>query len=90
MSVIRIDPAQVEGTGSQFITKGGELEALVSQAKGMMNNLQGQFTGQRAQKIFSEWESMQGNLRSAVGTLEQAGNLLKRAASDFSRVDMGG
>jgi uncharacterized protein YukE len=55
----------------------------------MMNNLQGQFTGQRAQSIFSEWESMQGNLRSAVGTLEQAGNLLKRAAGDFSRVDMG-
>lgn len=89
MSVIRIDPAQVESTGNQFISKGGELEALVSQAKSTMNSLQGQFTGQRAQKIFSEWEGMQGNLRSAIGTLEQAGNLLKRAAGDFSRVDMG-
>jgi WXG100 family type VII secretion target len=85
--VIRIDPTQVEGTGGRFITKSGELDGLVREAQRMMNELQGSFTGQRAQNIFSEWEGMQGSLRSAVGTLEEAGKLLKRAATDFSQVD---
>jgi WXG100 family type VII secretion target len=89
MTVIRIDTAQVESTGSQFISKRGELEALVSQAKSMMTTLQGQFTGTRAQRIFSEWEGMQPSLQSAIQTMEQAGTLLKRAATDFGQADMG-
>jgi WXG100 family type VII secretion target len=89
MPVIKIDPAQVEQTGNQFISKQGELEGLVSQARSLMNALQGQFTGQRAQRIFSEWDGMQPNLTNAIDVMGQAGNLLKRASADFSAADAG-
>jgi hypothetical protein len=53
----------------------------------MMSNLEGQFTGARAGKIFGQWRDMQGSLTSAINTLQEAGNLLNRAAQDFSEVD---
>ena len=87
MTIIRLDPAVVEGTGSQFISRRADLEGLVSQAKSLMNSLQGQFTGQRATRIFSEWDQMQPNLQNAIQSLQVAGDLLKRAAAEFSSVD---
>ncbi len=87
MADIRIDTAQVDSTGGQFIAKRGDLEGLVSQAKSLMNTLQGQFRGQRATAIFGEWDAMQPNLQAAIQSLQQAGDLLKRAAADFSAVD---
>lgn len=89
MTTIRIDTAQVESTGGQFATKRGELESLTSQARSMMNALQGQFTGVRANRIFAEWEGMQPNLQAAIETLQAASDLLKRASADFSMVDQG-
>jgi len=87
MPVIRIDTAQVDSTGTQFLSKRGDLEGLVSQARSLMNSLQGQFTGHRASAIFAEWESMQPNLQAAIVTLQQAGDLLKRASQEFQIVD---
>jgi WXG100 family type VII secretion target len=87
MSVIRIEPAQVESSGSQFLSKRAELEALVNKARSLMNNLQATFTGQRATKIFGEWEQMQKPLQTAMQTLETTGNWLKKAAADFQGVD---
>ena len=87
MTKIMIDTGQVQNTGNQFNSKRGELEALVSQANNLMNSLQGQFTGQRANAIFGEWNSMQGNLKNAIQTLQAASELLKRAATDFGTVD---
>ena len=87
MTVIRIDPGEVQSTGGQFINMQSEVESLVSRARTMMNNLEGQFTGARAGKIFSQWRDMQGSLTSAINTLQEAGNLLNRAAQDFSEVD---
>jgi WXG100 family type VII secretion target len=87
MTVIRIDTGEVRSAGGKFVGMSGELESLISQAKTMMNNLQAQFSGQRAQVIFSEWEGMQPGLRNAVSTLEKAGGLLNKAATDFTEVD---
>lgn len=87
MSVIRIDTAQVDSTGSQFHSKSGELGALHQQAKSLMTSLQGQFMGQRAAAIFADWESMQPSLLNAIETLQVAGDLLKKAATEFSAVD---
>jgi len=87
MAVIRIDPAQVTSTGNQFTAKSTELSSLVQQARGLMNSLQGQFTGQRASMIFSEWEQMQPSLQNAIQTLSMAGDLLKRASIDFQSAD---
>jgi hypothetical protein len=53
----------------------------------MMNSLEGQFKGQRAGKIFSQWHEMEPSLQSAVQALEAAGALLIRAADDFGTVD---
>ena len=44
MSIIQIDPTEVQGTGGQFIAMQGEVESLVSRARSMMNTLEGQFT----------------------------------------------
>jgi len=84
---IRIDPGQVQATGTQFLAKRGDLEALVSQANNLMNSLQGQFAGQRATRIFGEWADMQPNLTAAIQTLQAAGDLLKRASADFADTD---
>lgn len=87
MSEIRISPPQVTDVGNQFRTKAGELEALVNQAKGLMNSLEGAWMGQRKNTTFAEWNSMQTNLQNAIQTLHQTSQLLVRAASDFAQVD---
>lgn len=87
MSVIRIDTGQVQSTGQQFHSKSGELSGLHQQAKSLMASLQGQFMGQRASAVFADWEAMQPSLLNAVETLQISGDLLKRAATEFSAVD---
>lgn len=89
MPQIMIDPDQVDSTGGQFSTKRGELESLLSNARSLMTNLQGAFKGQRATAIFNEWNGMQTNLNNAVTALQQASDLLKRAATDFRAADSG-
>ncbi|RME57024.1 hypothetical protein D6779_09550 [Candidatus Parcubacteria bacterium] len=87
MTRITIDTAQVTQVGVQFQAKSNELAALHQQAKSLMNSLQGQFMGNRANRIFGDWESMQPSLLNAIETLEIAGNLLKKAAADFAATD---
>ena len=86
---IKVPVEQIENSSSQFYTKKGDLEALVSQSKSMMQNLQSSFAGQRANRIFSEWEQMQPNLQNAIQSLQTAGDFMKKAASDFSATDSG-
>lgn len=88
MTVIRIDPGEVTKTGSDFRNMSGDVEGLVSRAKGMMGSLEGQFTGTRATKIFSQWHEMEPSLQSAINTLKSAGDLLSSASEDFGSVDM--
>ena len=87
MSVIRIDPAEVTKTGTDFRNMAGDVDGLVSRAKGMMSSLEGQFTGSRATKIFGQWHEMAPSLQSAIETLRSAGALLGSAAEDFSTAD---
>ncbi len=89
MSVIRIEPDEVEKRGIEFTRMHGEVEGLVNQASGTMSNLQTQFLGARAKMIFDQWEEMLPRLSNAIRTLDDAGRrLLKDAAADFRRVDM--
>ncbi len=88
MTVIRLDPAEVQDTGGKFVKMQGEVQGLVTQARGMMSNLQSQFTGMRADKIFRDWDSMQRGLDAAIQSLEDAGTLLNRAGQEFYDVDM--
>lgn len=90
MTVIRIDTGQIQDAGASFERQSGEVQQLIGQAQTLMNSLEGQFTGQRAQRIFSEWQEMQPRLRTAHESLLQASNLMKRAAQDFTQVDSGG
>lgn len=87
MAEIRINPDQVDSTSQQFKTKQGELESLISAAQTLMNNLQGAWTGQRANATFGEWQGLQPNLKAASQSLQQASELLKRAATDFRAAD---
>jgi len=87
MSVIQIDTGEVQSTGGKFIKMQSEVEGLINQARSMMSNLESQFRGIRARKIFGEWNDMQRSLDAASETLKKAGDLLGRAATDFSEVD---
>ncbi len=87
MSVIRLSPSEVDSVGQQFMAKSQEVDALVKQAQSMMNNLQAEFTGQRATRINSEWQGMQQGLINAIQALQTTGNWLKKAAMDFQGVD---
>jgi WXG100 family type VII secretion target len=87
MPQILVDPDQVDSTGAQFSTKAGELDSLIQNARTMMTNLQASFKGQRSTAIMGEWQNMQTNLNNATATLQQASDLLKRAATDFRTAD---
>lgn len=87
MAEIKINPDQVDSTASQFASRRGELEALVSQANGLMNSLQGAWTGLRATKTYNEWESLKPSLTGAINTLQHASDVLKAAAQDFRSAD---
>jgi len=87
MTLIQINTEEVSRTGTDFNRLRGEVESVVTNAKNMMSSLEGQFKGQRAGKIFSQWHEMEPSLQSAVQALEAAGALLIRAADDFGTVD---
>ena len=87
MARIIVDPTEVRGVSSKFTSKKGEMQGLVSQARSMMSNLQGNWKGQRATTTFSEWSNLQKNLDTAIETLEHASQVLKAAANDFAAVD---
>ena len=87
MSEIRINTGDVTRTGVDFRNMSEEVDSLVSRAKGMMGNLQGQFTGARSKRIFDQWDQMAPSLQSAIETLRSAGALLGSAAEDFSTAD---
>ena len=87
MTVIRIDPGDVTKTGSDFRNMSGDVESLVSRAKGMMGSLESQFTGARATKIYGQWHDMLPSLQAAVNTLQSAGDLLASASQDFFSAD---
>lgn len=87
MPQILVDPDQVDSTSTQFSTKRGELDTLIQNARTMMNNLQASFKGTRATAIMGEWNNMQTSLTNATAALQQAGDLLKRAATDFRSAD---
>ena len=88
MTQIRIDTAEVENASSQFQHKVSELNQLTAQAQNVINNLQASFQGQRANRIYGQWQELQPNLRNAIETLQFAGELLRRAAADFSQADL--
>jgi WXG100 family type VII secretion target len=89
MTQITINTEEVLGAATRFDKERGDLEALLTSTRGLMNNLQNQFRGRRAQRVFAAWQDMQGSLNGAVQALETAGRLLKQAASDFSQADGG-
>lgn len=86
---ILVNTEQVRATGQEFLRRRAELEELVNRAVSQMQQLEAEFKGMRASKIQAEWQGMVPALRSSIQNLEQAGNLLTRAATDFSQVDQG-
>ena len=89
MAEIRINTEDIQSKGVQFATKSQEVQALINQGKQMMAALEGTFTGVRANAIQAEWAGYQAGLAQAVATLQQTGDLLKRAAADFGSADSG-
>jgi WXG100 family type VII secretion target len=87
MATIQINPDDVESTGNEFTRIHGDVNGLVTKARSTMNTLEGQFRGIRAQAIFNQWNEMLPRLSSAIEVLDEAGMLLKNAASDFRAAD---
>ena len=84
---ILVNTEQVKATGAEFLKKKAELDELLGRAKAQMEQLRSEFQGMRATKINDEWTQMIPTLQTSINNLEQAGNLLNRAATDFSSVD---
>ena len=87
MTQILINTEQVTNTGNQFNAKAGELEALINNARSLMNSLEACWQGVRKTNTFNEWNSMQPNLKNAVETLQVTSRILKQAAADFEATD---
>ena len=87
MTQILINTEQVTNTGNQFNAKAGELEALINNARSLMNSLEAGWQGVRKTNTFNEWNSMQPNLKNAVETLQVTSRILKQAAADFEATD---
>ena len=87
MTQIVVEPQQLADVGNQFQSKRGELETLIQQAKTYVNNLQGAWKGNRATTFFSNYASMEPNLKAAMETLQRTSELLKTASADFAQVD---
>jgi uncharacterized protein YukE len=85
---IRMDTSQLVSVSSQLKAKEQELDAIINQARALMATLESQFTGNRASKIFGEWEQIQGNLNQGIQSVESAGNLLNMADAAFSDFDI--
>jgi uncharacterized protein YukE len=87
MPLIQIDTDHVRETGNQFNSMRNQVGELVNRANGLMTSLESQFKGARAGRIFEDWREMLPRLQAGVESLEMAGTLLTRAASDFFDVD---
>jgi WXG100 family type VII secretion target len=87
MSQIIFDPDQADGVSSQFNTKRGELDALIQNARTLMNNFQAASKGQRVNTIMGEWNGMKVSLDNAIAAIQQTSDLLRRAANDFRGAD---
>jgi WXG100 family type VII secretion target len=87
MTLIQIDTSRVESGALEFQRFSEEVQTLLTQTRRMMGELETQFRGIRAGRIFGEWEAMQPALAAAVQSLESAGVLLRRASADFGGVD---
>lgn len=87
MAVIHINPDDVESTGIEFTQMHSDVNGLVTKARGTMNTLEDQFKGVRARAIFDQWNDMLPRLTSAIQVLDDAGLLLKNAATDFRAAD---
>jgi WXG100 family type VII secretion target len=87
MAIIRIDTTQIAVASNSYHSKRNELDALISETRSMINFLQGQFTGIRANRMFEEWEGLQPRLIETIEILQISGDLLARIAADFSAAD---
>ena len=87
MTLIQIDTGQVSNTGNKFVQLRNEVDSLITNAKNMMGELEMQFKGQRAHRIFEQWQEMLPRLQAASETLQGAGDLLSQASEAFRMVD---
>jgi WXG100 family type VII secretion target len=88
MAGIKIDPQEVDGYGSQFKTSSTQVQELLNQVQSKVSILQGgAWAGNRANKFYGDWGTMKPQIVKAIETLNQAGDLLKKAASDFAITD---
>lgn len=87
MAQILITPSQVHSVGQDFRGKKSEVDALIQKANTLINQLQDSFKGQRATSIYNEWAGIYPALLKASIPLEDAANLLTRAADAFEQVD---
>lgn len=84
---IEIDVAQVQDYSTQFTNKSQELEQLRQNANNMANQLAAAWRGQRANAFQGDWQQMTPQIQNAIQVLQQAAQLLQRAATDFGAAD---
>jgi WXG100 family type VII secretion target len=87
MTQILVTPAEVMQTGRDIKMKKQEIIATIDKGQSVMNNLKGGFKGNLATQIFTKWDELLPRLRQSNETLEEAGELLRKAGDAFQQVD---
>jgi WXG100 family type VII secretion target len=87
MPQILVTPENVEKTGNDIISKKQELEETVKRANSLVQSLKGEFKGNLANQVYGRWDEIYKDMPKAFERLQEAGDLLKRAAAAFRQVD---
>lgn len=90
MAKIVVDPQELSDTGSQWMTKRQEVDALIQQSRALANKLQGSWQGMRSTKFQNDYNEIEKGLKMAAETMQAASELLKRTSLDFSQADNAG
>jgi WXG100 family type VII secretion target len=87
MSGIHVDIQEMQALASQFATRAGELEQLLSQVEGLIVSLTSIWQGQAADQfssLMAEWSTDARGIRDVLATVSQQVN---RAASAYQEGD---
>lgn len=87
MPQILVTPENVEKTGQDIINKKQELEEIIKRANSMVQALKGEFKGNLANQVYGRWDEIYKDLPRAFERLQEAGDVLKKAATSFRQVD---
>lgn len=87
MSRMGMDVTQIEGIGKNLTNQSQQIENVMGQVEGLINQAMGAWEGADAQRFQQEWNSThKPHLRNAATALQAMGQTAARQASEQRQV----